>query len=47
MGQLYMKYFGSEIVTPSWSLSFETDNKKTKLKLEKTVKESEFYKKLN
>lgn len=43
----YIKYFDSEIEIPSWSLSFETDNEKTKSELEKTIKESEFYKKLN
>ena len=43
----YIKYFDSEIEIPSWNLSFETDNKKTKSELEKTIKESEFYKKLN
>lgn len=43
----YIKYFDSEIEIPSWSLSFETDNEKTKSELEKIIKESEFYKKLN
>ncbi len=43
----YIKYFGSEIEIPSWNLSFETDNEKTKSELEKRIKESEFYKKLN
>lgn len=43
----YIKYFDSEIEIPSWSLSFETYNEKTKSELERTIKESEFYKKLN
>lgn len=43
----YIKYFSSEIEIPSWSLSFEIDTEKTKSELEKTINESEFYKKLN
>lgn len=43
----YTKYFGSEIEIPSWNLSFEADDEKIKSELEKTIKESEFYKKLN
>lgn len=43
----YIKYFSYEIEIPSWNLSFEADKEKTKSKLEKTITESEFYKKLN
>lgn len=43
----YIKYFDSEIEIPSWTLSFEIDNEKTKSELENTINESEFYKKLN
>lgn len=43
----YIKYLDTEIEIPNWSLSFETDNEKTKSELEKTIKESEFHKKLN
>ena len=43
----YIKYFDTEIEIPSWNLSFETDNEKIKSELEKTVRVSKFYKKLN
>ncbi len=43
----YIKYFDTEIEIPSWNLSFETDNEKIKSELEKIIRESEFYKKLN
>jgi len=43
----YIKYFDTEIEIPSWTLSFEPDNEKTKYELEKIIRESEFYKKLN
>ncbi len=43
----YIKYLDTEIEVPSWSFAFETDNDIIKAELEKTVKESEFYLKLN
>ena len=43
----YIKYFDTEIEIPSWTIGFETDNEKIKSELEKTIRESEFYKKLN
>lgn len=43
----YIKYFDTEIEIPNWNLRFEKDTEKTKLELEKVIRESEFYKKLN
>ncbi len=43
----YINYFDTEIEVPSWTLSFDADNEKTKAELEKVIRASEFYKKLN
>jgi hypothetical protein len=43
----YIRYFESEIKIPSWTISLESDNEKYKSELEKTIKESEFYRRLN
>ena len=43
----YIKYFDTEIEIPSWNLGFETDTEKIKFELDKVIRESEFYSKLN
>ncbi len=43
----FIKYFNIEIGVPSWNLSFESDSGAIKSELEKSIRESEFYKKLN
>ncbi len=43
----FIKYFDIEIGVPSWTLNFESDSDKIKSKLEKSIRESEFYKMLN
>lgn len=43
----FIKYYDIEIGVPSWTLSFENDSKKIKSELQKSIRESEFYKKLN
>ncbi|WP_459212032.1 hypothetical protein [Aquimarina rhabdastrellae] len=43
----FIKYFDIEIEIPSWTLSFESDSEKIKSELRKSIRGSEFYKKLN